>query len=505
MLKVYNTMTRKLEEFIPREKGKVYMYVCGITPYDYSHVGHGRSAVIYDVIHRYFEYLGYEVIHVSNLTDIDDRIIKRANEFNVNYRELAEKFISIFAKDLELLSVKRLYIYPRATENMKEIIEMVKELEAKGFAYETSDGVYFNVRKFKDYGKLSHRNIEEMISGARVDVNEEKQDPLDFALWKKAKEGEPSWESPWGLGRPGWHIECSAMSLKYLGNSFDIHGGGNDLIFPHHENEIAQSEACTGKVPFARYWLHNGMIVVDKEKMSKSLKNFFVLDNLLQDYDGEVIRLFFISVSYRKPLNFDVEELELARKNYTYFNESYRTFKTLMERGKATGDLDVSSEIKKWQEAFIDAMDDDFNTPVSIAILFDIFKFVNANRDRIDNAGVKAIDALFKDVFFVLGFDHIDETKISLDSSFKREFLKAVRKFKENDMTSAAFKDFNENLETIDIINEIIRIRKTFRDSKNFKASDIIRNGLSEIGVLLEDAKDGTKFKLVMTNAKRED
>ncbi len=505
MLRVYNTMTRKLEEFTPREKGKVYMYVCGLTPYDYSHVGHGRSAVVYDVMHRYFECLGYEVIHISNFTDIDDRIIKRAQELNLNFRELSEKFVAIFLKSLEALNVKKLFMYPRATENIQEIIDMVKELEEKGFAYETSDGVYFSVRKFKDYGKLSHRNIEEMISGARVDVNEEKHDPLDFALWKKAKEGEPSWESPWGLGRPGWHIECSAMSLKYLGNGFDIHGGGDDLIFPHHENEIAQSEACTGEVPFVRHWLHNGMVVIEKEKMSKSLKNFFVLGNLLQDYDGEVVRLFFISVSYRKPLNFDVESLELARKNYTYFSESYKTLKTLLERNKVNSALDVHSAITKWKEAFTNAMDDDFNTSVAISILFDMFRYVNANRDRIDSVGAKAIDALCKDIFLVLGFDHLGDDKVSLDSSFKKELIKAINDFKVNDIVKESFKDFNENLEIVDIINEIIKIRKAFRDSKNFKASDVIRNGLSDVGVVFEDTKNGTKYKLVMTNEKREE
>jgi len=505
MLKVYNTMTRRLEEFITRENGKVYMYVCGLTPYDYPHVGHGRSAVVYDVMHRYFEYLGYKVIHISNFTDIDDRIIKRAQELNVNYKELAEKYAKIFLDDLKLLNVKPLYAYPRATENIGDIIEMVKELFDKGFAYETSDGVYFNVRKFKGYGKLSHRDIEEMISGARVDVNEEKKDPLDFALWKKAKEGEPSWESPWGKGRPGWHIECSAMSLKYLGNGFDIHGGGDDLIFPHHENEIAQSEACTGDVPFARYWLHNGMIVVDKEKMSKSLRNFFVLDNLLQDYDGEIIRLFFLSVSYRKPLNFDIEGLELAKKNYSYFNQSYSELQTILSKQTADqGAVGAHENVKEWRRMFINAMDDDFNTSIVVSLVFEIFKFVNTNMGTINSSEAREVDLLLREIFFVLGFERIGKATISLDY-FKNELLNLIESFKQNETTKSLFENFNINLDTVFLIREIIRIRKEFRDNKNFEASDIIRDGLSKIGIMLEDTKDGTKYRLVMTSEKRKD
>ncbi len=252
MLKVYNTLTRNLEEFITREPGKVYMYVCGVTPYDYPHIGHGRAAVVYDVIHRYLEYKGYEVFHISNFTDIDDKIIRRSNELGIFYKDLAEKYAAIYLENIDALNVKRLWKYPRATEEIDKIIEIVKTLEEKRYAYEISDGVYYEVRKFKEYGKLSHRSVEELRKGARIEVNPEKKDPLDFALWKKAKPGEPSWDSPWGKGRPGWHIECSAMSLKYLGNGFDIHGGGEDLIFPHHENEIAQSEAYTGEKPFVR-------------------------------------------------------------------------------------------------------------------------------------------------------------------------------------------------------------------------------------------------------------
>ncbi|MGC9125725.1 MAG: DALR domain-containing protein, partial [Caldisericaceae bacterium] len=332
---------------------------------------------------------------------------------------------------------------------------------------------------------------------------EEKHDPLDFAIWKKAKEGEPSWDSPWGAGRPGWHIECSVMSLKYLGNGFDIHGGGDDLIFPHHENEIAQSEACTGKEPFARYWLHNGMIVVDKEKMSKSLKNFFVLDNLLQDYDGEIIRLFFVSVSYRKPLNFDVEGLELARKNYSYFSESYRELQSILNKKTSGSGIAVSEKVKNWRQSFLDAMDDDFNTPLVVSLLFEIFKFVNTNKDAMDISEAKDIDSLLKEMFFVLGFEHIGRVDLTIDS-FRNELLEAVGEFKQNDATKSYFSDFDSSLEPLGIIDEIIKVRKSCRDAKNFIASDVIRDGLAKIGIMLEDTKDSTKYKLVMTNEKRE-
>jgi len=497
MLKVYNDLTRKLEEFTTREKGKVYMYVCGLTPYDYAHAGHGRSAVVYDVMHRYLTYLGYEVIHISNFTDIDDKIIERSNELKVNFKELAEKYASIYLEDLKKLNVLPLYAYPRATEFIEDIIEMVKVLVEKGYAYEISDGVYYDVAKFKDYGKLSHRNLEELQAGARIEVNPEKRNPLDFALWKKAKEGEPSWDSPWGKGRPGWHIECSAMTLKILGNSFDIHGGGDDLIFPHHENEIAQSEAYTGVEPFVRFWVHNGMLNVNREKMSKSLRNFFNLHTLLEDYDGEVLRLFYISVSYRKPLNFDLEGLEVARKNYEYLHNSYLELKKYLNRA-TSGDMSIKEQILKWKEQFMEAMDDDFNTPVAISVLFEIFRFFNANKDSISKDDLAMLNNVLKDMFYILGFDRIGEER-NIDFSFKEKISKVLEEFLKDESIKEALSQ-KELDDPIEALNALIEVRNKFRKEKNFALSDKIRDGLKEIGIILEDTKDGTKYRLEATN-----
>ncbi len=504
MLKIYNSLTRRLEEFVPREKGKVFIYVCGLTPYDYPHVGHGRSAVVYDVMHRYFEYLGYEVTHISNFTDIDDKIIDRSKELGITYIELANKFTEIYLWEMKKLNVKELYLYPKATEHIKDIIEMVSELIAKGFAYETSDGIYFNVRKFPSYGKLSHRDISELVSGARVEVNPEKKDPLDFALWKKAKPGEPSWDSPWGKGRPGWHIECSAMSLKYLGQGFDIHGGGDDLIFPHHENEIAQSEACTGSEPFARYWVHNGMVVVDKEKMSKSLKNFFMLDKLLEDYDGEVVRLFFISVSYRKPLNFDVESLENAKKTYEYFNESYYSLKNNLIKNKF-GKENILELVKSWRKGFEEAMDDDFSTPVVIAILYEVFRYYNSHKDDISKESVIELSNLLRDVFTVLGLEQVGEKRTEISKTIKAEILCVIDELMKEGIFKESLMSIDKEDDAVSLIQKLIDLRNELRISKNYKASDLVRDALKGIGIVLEDTKEGTKYKLVMTDDKQQE
>ncbi|MBP8613199.1 MAG: cysteine--tRNA ligase [Candidatus Atribacteria bacterium] len=497
MLKIYNDLTRELEVFSTREPNKVYMYVCGLTPYDFAHAGHGRSAVVYDVMHRYFLYLGYDVIHISNFTDIDDKIIERSNELKVDYKELAEHFATIYLEDLNKLNVLKLYAYPRATEHIVDIIEIVKVLEEKGYAYEIDDGVYFDVSKFKDYGKLSHRNVSELQVGARIEVNPQKRNPLDFSLWKKAKEGEPSWDSPWGKGRPGWHIECSAMTLKYLGNSFDIHGGGDDLVFPHHENEIAQSEAYTGVAPFVRIWAHNGMLTVDREKMSKSTRNFFNLHTLLQDYDGEIVRLFFISASYKKPLNFDLEGLELARKNYEYLHNTYLSMKEYLNKD-IEGSISISSQILRWKEEFLNAMDDDFNTPVAIAVLFDIFRFFNTNKDSIPTMELKELDDLLKDFFFILGFDRIGEER-AIDTKFEEKLRGVLAELVEDNEVRELLssKDLSSPTE---ILNALIDVRNEFRKRKRFEMSDRIRNALKSIGIVLEDTKDGTKYKLEATN-----
>ncbi len=499
MLKVYNTLTRNFDEFKTRENGKVYMYVCGVTPYDYPHIGHGRVAVVYDVIHRYLEYKGYEVFHISNFTDIDDKIIKRSNELGVYYKDLAEKYAAIYLENIDALNVKRLWKYPRATEEIDKIIEIVKSLEDKGYAYEISDGVYYEVRKFKEYGKLSHRSVEELRKGARIEVNPEKKDPLDFALWKKAKPGEPAWDSPWGKGRPGWHIECSAMSLKYLGNGFDIHGGGEDLIFPHHENEIAQSEAYTGEKPFVRYWLHNGMVVVNKEKMSKSLKNFFTMSELLKRYDGEVIRLYLITISYHKPLNFDMESLEQARKNYEYFNESKIKLNELANADKPGTEIE-GGKIAAWKKSFEEAMDSDFNTANVLALLFEIFKFSNANIVSLSSGSAKKINALLKDIFSVLGFGKIGEKRETINLSFKEDLLKVIKNLKKNPELAEKLSKISLSEDAPEILKEIIDIRFEFRKQKRFGISDLMRDELKKIGVVLEDSKEGTKYKLVMTD-----
>ncbi len=499
MLRVYNTLTRNSDEFKTREQGKVYMYVCGVTPYDYPHIGHGRAAVVYDVIHRYLEYKGYEVFHISNFTDIDDKIIKRSNELGIFYKDLAEKYAAIYLENIDALNVKRLWKYPRATEEIDKIIEIVKTLEDKGYAYEISDGVYYEVRKFKEYGKLSHRSVEELRKGARIEVNPEKKDPLDFALWKKAKPGEPAWDSPWGKGRPGWHIECSAMSLKYLGNGFDIHGGGEDLIFPHHENEIAQSEAYTGEEPFVRYWLHNGMVVVNKEKMSKSLKNFFTMTELLKRYDGEVIRLYLIAISYHKPLNFDIENLEQARKNYEYFNESKIKLNELANADKSGTEIE-DCKIAAWKKSFEEAMDSDFNTANVLALLFEIFKFSNANIVSLSSGSAKKINAILKDIFAVLGFDKIGEKRETINLSFKVDLIKVLESLKKNPELESKLSVISFDKDAPEILKEILDIRFEFRKQKRFDISDLIRDELKKIGVVLEDSKEGTKYKLVMTD-----
>ncbi|MDD4153515.1 MAG: cysteine--tRNA ligase, partial [bacterium] len=313
-LRLYNTMTGRKEELVPARPGSISMYVCGVTPYDYSHLGHARAYVTFDVVKRYLQYSGYEVYHVQNFTDIDDKIIKRATQEGIDAGTLAQRYIDAYFEDMDALGIIRASVYPRVTEHIDAVVEMVAVLQQKSYAYEVDGDVYFDVARFKEYGALSGRDLEEMRAGARVEINELKHSPLDFVLWKRAKDGEPAWQSPWGPGRPGWHIECSAMTLKYLGCGFDIHGGGQDLIFPHHENEIAQSEAYAGCSPFARYWMHNGFVTIDKEKMSKSLGNFFTIRQILERYEAEVVRYYLVSVHYRSPIDFSDERLEEAKR-----------------------------------------------------------------------------------------------------------------------------------------------------------------------------------------------
>ncbi|MDP2158402.1 MAG: cysteine--tRNA ligase, partial [Nitrospirota bacterium] len=384
-MKLYNTLSGKKEDFIPVTPGQVMMYVCGITVYDHCHIGHARSAIVFDIMRRYLAYRGYKVTFVKNFTDIDDKIINRAKQDGIAWNEVAEKYIAEYYQDMDQLGVGRADIEPRATEHIQEIIDITKGLVDKGYAYAVDGDVYFQIEKFSDYGKLSKRDLDDMIAGSRVDINEKKRSPMDFALWKASKQGEPSWDSPWGQGRPGWHIECSAMSQKHLGDTFDIHGGGADLTFPHHENEIAQSEAYTGK-PFAKYWVHNGFITIDKEKMSKSLGNFFTIKEILGNFDAEAVRFFLLSTHYRSPIEFSDEQLREAEVSIDrYYASALRIADFLGQdqaKEKAGADEKAFEELMgKFLDRVKEAMDDDFNTALAIGHVFELIRALNKYMD----------------------------------------------------------------------------------------------------------------------------
>lgn len=453
MLHLYNTLTQQKEEFTPIEVGKIRMYVCGVTTYDYCHLGHGRMLVVFDVIVRFLRFCGFDVTYVRNITDIDDKIINRANELGIRFDELSEKFITIMHEDEQALNILPPDIEPRATKHIQEILDMVGTLLEKGFAYAAVNGdVYFSVNKFPNYAKLSKRNLDEMLAGARVEVDEAKEDARDFALWKAAKEGEPGWDSPWGFGRPGWHIECSAMSTKCLGDTFDIHGGGSDLIFPHHENEIAQSECATGN-DFARYWMHNGPLRIDDEKMSKSLGNFFTIREVLEKYSPEVIRYFLISSHYRSGINYSEDNLSQAQAALERF---YNALKGI-DAGAVAPTVDTV-----YEKSFRAAMEDDFNTPEAIGALFDLAREIN--RLKQDDADAAAgLSALLISLGSVLGV-------LQLPAD---EFLRQG----------------SENIDTL-YIEELIARRNTARAEKDWAMADQIRDELQVLNVILED-KDG--------------
>lgn len=461
-IQLYNTLTRQKEEFVPLEAGKVKMYVCGPTVYNYIHIGNARPAIVFDTVRRYFEFRGYDVQYVSNFTDVDDKLIRAANQLGEDVPTIADRFINAYFEDVSALGCKKADVHPRVTENMDIIIDFIATLIDKGFAYESEGDVYYRTREFEGYGKLSHQSIDDLKVGARIDVGEKKQDALDFALWKTAKEGEISWESPWGLGRPGWHIECSAMAKKYLGETIDIHAGGQDLTFPHHENEIAQSEALTGK-PFARYWLHNGYINIDNEKMSKSLGNFVLVHDIIKRHDPEVIRFFMLSVHYRNPINYSDELLENTKAALDRLKTSYQN---LEHRKEASTNLtDHSQEwlekINGLEAEFIREMDDDFNTANGISTLFELSKLANYYLLE-KNTSVEVIDALvglFEKLFGVLG--------LSLGT---QELL-------------------DEDIEAL--IQERIQARK----DRNFQRSDEIRDQLKDMNIILEDTPQGTRWK----------
>jgi len=490
LVQVYNSLTKKKEEFIPLEKGKVSMYVCGITAYDRAHIGHARAALVFDIIYRFFRYLGYEVTYIRNYTDVDDKIIKRANQEGVSCQEIAERYIKEYAEDMQNLGMERPTYEPRATAHIPQIIELITKLMAKGFAYQVNGDVYFAVEKFGGYGKLSGRSLEEMRAGARVEVDERKNNPLDFALWKASKPGEPSWDSPWGKGRPGWHIECSAMSQCYLGETFDIHGGGQDLIFPHHENEIAQSEAATGK-PFVRYWLHNGFVNIDKEKMSKSLGNILPIRDLLQTYEGEVVRLFLLSTHYRSPVDFSLASMTEARLSLDRF------YVTLHEIEKITGGQDayplppVSSlslplrelheKITQTKEKFLAAMADDFNTALALGYLHELIRSLNrglTQKNLLTDAAALSIFQMGRrtilEVGRILGLWQMDPAVYFARQ--KKRFLESHGLQEEE-------------------ISSLIAQRDAARQSRNWALADQLRAQAAQWGIILEDGPTGTTWK----------
>ena len=480
-MQFYNTFTRKKEEFVPREPNKVYMYVCGITAYDLCHIGHARSAVVFDVLVRFLRFKGYDVVYVRNFTDIDDKIINRANKEGLSCREVAEKYIAHFYEDMDKLGVLRADIEPKATEHIKEMQDLIQTLIEKGHAYVTKSGdVYFRVRSFPEYGMLSGRNIEELEAGKRIKPGEEKEDPLDFALWKSSKPGEPWWDSPWGKGRPGWHIECSAMSAKYLGIPLDIHGGGQDLIFPHHENERAQSKAATGK-EFVRYWIHNGFVQINKEKMSKSLGNFITLKEIFEKYQPETLRLFLLTKHYRTPLDFSWEIMEETERSLKRIYQTKLQIEEALSKRKWKNKPipeDIEKQfyeaIKDWE----DTLEDDLNTALLLGKVFSAVRALNRlledknakNSQRSRDIFLKALD-FFKQTGSVLGV-------FTQDS---RSFLEEMKAIKLNR------KGINK-----DEVERLVEERSLARKEKNYQKADEIRDKLRDMGIEVHDTPQGT-------------
>lgn len=492
MLRIYNTFTGKKEVFEPLVPGHAGMYVCGVTVYDVCHIGHARSALVFDVIRRYLEYSGFKVSFVKNFTDIDDKIIARAQRDGVDWSHVAEKYIDEYYRDMDQLGVRRADIEPKATNHIGEMQEMISALMKNGHAYSREGDVYYRVKSFKDYGRLSRRDTEEMLAGARVEVDERKEDPLDFALWKSSKAGEPEWSSPWGGGRPGWHIECSAMSMKYLGQTFDIHGGGKDLIFPHHENEIAQSEACTGKT-FARYWIHNGFVNINQEKMSKSLGNFFTIREVFDKYPyssqvtAEVLRYFLISNHYRSPVDFSDHGMNTAHAALDGF---YAMLQKVDEAGRgsqklASSDQIIGVAIAECQKEFVEAMDDDFNTAAAIGSMQKLRKEINTRIEQGISADMaREILDKFATLGNILGLFSINP--------FKWEFLSSTsKKADENPLSIREGGRVRVGLSDAEI-QQLVSEREDARKNKDWQRSDEIRKQLSGAGIILEDRPDGT-------------
>ncbi len=497
-LKIYNTLTGKKETFVPLYQGRIDMYVCGVTVYDVCHIGHARSAVVFDAIRRYFRHRGYDIRFVKNFTDIDDKIINRAASEGLPWDKVAEKYIKKYYEDMHRLGVADADLEPRATGHIKEIIEIIKGLVEKGHAYEIDGDVYFSVPSFPEYGKLSGRKkLEEMLAGARVEVDERKKNPMDFALWKSSKEGEPAWDSPWGPGRPGWHIECSAMVLKHLGQTIDIHAGGADLIFPHHENEIAQSEAYTEK-PFVRYWMHNGFITVNKEKMSKSLGNFFTIEEILQRFDPEAVRLFLLQTHYRSPIEFSNEPLEEAEHTLERFYQSLERLDDflMLPEGKhessPAGFDDENGIIASFKKHFVQAMDDDFNTALAIGHIFELIKDINRFLDA-KPAGAKAKELMSGAKRELLEAAGVLNVFNRTPSEWQRALLKIKKVVAEE---HAVLKEDVQITKFEIDIESLIAERQKARESKDWARADAIRADLEKRGIILEDKQGKTAWRV---------
>lgn len=465
-MKLYNTLTRTKEEFVPIEEGKVKMYVCGPTVYNFFHIGNARPFIIFDTFRRYLEYRGYDVKYIQNFTDVDDKIIKRGNEEGITPEQVADKYIDEYFKDADGLGIKRATVHPRVTDNINEIIEFIKELEEKGYAYAVNGEVYFDTQKFEGYGKLSKQNQQDLEAGARIEVNSQKRHPMDFVLWKPRKEGEPGWESPWSVGRPGWHIECSVMSKRYLGDTIDIHAGGQDLAFPHHENEIAQSEARSGKT-FSNYWIHNGYININNEKMSKSKGNFFTVRDIADKYDLEVVRFFMLSAHYRNPVNFSDEMLSQSKAGLERLYNTKEKLEFTLSNLKVTDikedEKGLSEELNSFREKFIAAMDDDINTADAISVIFELARFINTNVN--------------------------EESSIEFAKKCLAEF---------EELTNVLNIVNKKQEEVLDAdIEKLIQDRVDAKKNKDFALADEIRNKLLEMGIVLEDTRQGTKWKRV--------
>jgi len=472
-LKLFNTLTGQKEDFVPIKDNQIGMYVCGPTVYNYFHIGNARPFLVFEVLRRYLQFKNYHVTYVSNFTDIDDKVINKANELGLKYSEVAERYINEYYQDSDCLNIGRADIYPRATDHISDIIEFIKGLEKKGYTYVADGDVFFDVNKFQDYGKLSKQNLDEIRSGIRINLDKRKKNPYDFVLWKKAKVNEPSWDSPWGKGRPGWHIECSVMSTKYLGESFDIHAGGADLIFPHHENEIAQSEALSGKL-FAKYWLHNGYLKIKDQKMSKSLGNILTIRDLCKKYDGSVIRHFLLSAHYRSPLNYSTEQMEQSKKSMESLNNLIYNIIFLFKQNQFTDNIDNGSKElldfkSKMEDKYIKAMDDDFNTPVALSTLFLLAKQANIYLGREEKKNKKVLQE-------VLNYYEEYGSKI-LGLQFSTDISPDNYIDQETD------------------IKVLIKKRENARKNRDWEKADSIRKKLLEMGIVIEDTPAGVRWK----------